>query len=139
MTHSSGGFRETILVVEDEPGILGLVQSILETAGFRVLTARNAEEAKAVAEGFPKTVHLLLTDVMMPDVSGPELADELKKLRPEMEVILMSGHADGAIHVRNRCWRFLRKPFVSSVLLAEVTDTLAGERVDCGRMRDNRG
>ena len=128
MTQSPQELRETILVVDDEPAILTLVQSILEGADFRVLLARSANDAKLVAEGFPGTVHLLLTDVMMPDGSGSELATHLTEQRPDMGVILMSGHADRGILGQNHDWYFLKKPFLSSALLALLSDILRSER-----------
>jgi two-component system, cell cycle sensor histidine kinase and response regulator CckA len=124
VSQSSQGNRETILVVEDEPAILMLVRSILEGAGFRVLAARSANEARLVAEGFPRTIHLLLTDVIMPGGSGPELATHLKEQRPDMGVILMSGHADRGILGQNHDWYFLKKPFLSSALLILSNDVL---------------
>jgi two-component system, cell cycle sensor histidine kinase and response regulator CckA len=84
------GTLETILLVEDDPAILKIVKLILEEAGFGVLPACSANQARLIAEGFPRTIHLLLSDVMMPDVSGPELATDLKQHRAEMRVMLMS-------------------------------------------------
>ena len=63
--------RETILVVEDDSAILKMVKLIPERAGFEVLSAGFANQARLIAEGFPRPIHLLLSDVMMPDVSGP--------------------------------------------------------------------
>jgi two-component system, cell cycle sensor histidine kinase and response regulator CckA len=78
----------------------------------------------ASAEGFPRAIHLLLSDVMMPDVSGPELASALKENRPEMRVMLMSGFADGAMLILNHGWHFIAKPFLASALLVRVSDVL---------------
>ena len=89
--------RETILVVEDDSAILNRVKLILERAGFEVLSAGSANQARFITEGFPRPIHLLLSDVMMPDVSGPESAKALKQDRPDMRVMLMSGFADGAV------------------------------------------
>ncbi len=116
--------RETILVVEDDSAILNMVKLILEGAGFEVLSAGSANQARLIAEGFPRPIHLLLSDVMMPDVSGPELAKALKQDRPDMRVMLMSGFADGAILVLNHGWHFIAKPFLASALLARANDVL---------------
>lgn len=74
--------RETILVVEDDSAILNRVKLILERAGFEVLSAGSANQARLIAEGFPRPIHLLLSDVMMPDVSGPESAKSLEAGSP---------------------------------------------------------
>ena len=115
---------ETILVVEDDAAILRLVQVILEEAGFEVLAASSAEKAMRVAAQFSRTIHLLLSDVMMPDMCGPDLADVLKQRRPEMRVMLMSGYADGAMLVLNHGWHFIQKPFLPTALRGRVTDVL---------------
>jgi two-component system cell cycle sensor histidine kinase/response regulator CckA len=122
----------TILVVEDDAAILKLVQAILEGAGFEVLVASSADKAKAVAADFSRTIHLLLSDVMMPDMCGPELADLLKQRRAEMRVMLMSGYADGAMLMLNHGWHFIRKPFVPAALLSRVNDVLRTEVRDQG-------
>ena len=119
-----GEVPETILVVEDDPDILTLVQTILEGAGFEVLAASSVENATRVEAQFARTIHLLLSDVMMPDMCGPDLADTLKRRRPEMRVMLMSGYADGAMLVLNHGWHFIQKPFLPSALLDTVIDVL---------------
>ena len=124
MTQPSKPSLKTILLVEDDPAILKMVKLIFEEAGFRVLSAGSAHQARLTAEGFPESIHLLLSDVMMPDVSGPELATALKQQRPEMRVMLMSGFADGAMLVLNHGWHFIAKPFLASELLARVNDAL---------------
>ena len=119
-----GKVAETILVVEDDAAILRLVQIILEGGGFEVLVASSAKKAIRVEADFSRTIHLLLSDVMMPDMCGPDLADVLKQRRPEMRVMLMSGYADGAMLVLNHGWHFIRKPFLPTALLDSVTDVL---------------
>ena len=116
--------RETILVVEDDSAILKMVKLILERAGFEVLSTGSTNQARLIAEGFPRPIHLLLSDVMMPDVSGPELAKALKQDRPEMRVMLMSSFVDGAMLVLNHGWHFIAKPFLASALLARANDVL---------------
>jgi DNA-binding NtrC family response regulator len=115
---------ETILVVEDDAAILGLVRVILEEGGFEVLGASSAKAARRVEADFSRTIHLLLSDVMMPDMCGPDLAEVLKQRRPEMRVMLMSGYADGDMLVLNHGWHFIRKPFVPTALLGKVTEIL---------------
>ena len=115
---------QTILVVEDDASILRLVQLILEGDGFEVLGASSAKNALQVEAHFPRTIHLLLSDIMMPDMCGPELADALKQLRPQMRVMLMSGYADGAMLVLNHGWHFIQKPFLPTALADRVNDAL---------------
>lgn len=124
MTQPSQTTLQTILAVEDDPAILKMVKLIIEEAGYGVLSAGSANQARLIEEGFPHPIHLLLSDVMMPDVSGPELANALKQNRPEMRVMLMSGFADGAMLVLNHGWHFIAKPFLPSALLARVNEVL---------------
>jgi two-component system, cell cycle sensor histidine kinase and response regulator CckA len=115
---------ETILVVENDAAILKLVQVILADASFEVLVASSANDAIRVEAGFSGTIHLLLSDIMMPDMCGPDLAAALKQRRPEMRVMLMSGYADGTMLVLNHGWHFIQKPFLPSALVGRVTDVL---------------
>ena len=98
--------------------------AILENAGFRVLTAVNSTEAIRIESGFGDTIHLLLSDVMMPDMSGPVISKLLKKHRPEMRVMLMSGYPDGDMLFLNYGWHFIEKPFVAAKLVERVNDVL---------------
>ena len=123
---------QTILVVEDDASILKLVQLILEGDGFEVLGVSSAKKALQVEALFPRTIHLLLSDIMMPDMCGPELADALKQLRPKMRVMLMSGYADGAMLVLNHGWHFIRKPFLATALVGRVHEVLRSEICDQG-------
>ena len=122
---------KTILVVEDNASLLDLVQTILKEAAFTVLTAATAGEAIGFA-GHTKTVDLLLSDVVMPDVSGPDLALKLKDSWPEMRVILMSGYPGGEILVLNYGWHFIRKPFVPVQLVAKINEVLDSDTRDQG-------
>jgi len=122
-----GGIKpETILVVEGTPIVLKVVTRILKRAGFTVLSASTASEAGQIVANFPEKIHVLLSDVEMPDIAGPDLAIKLKAVRPELRVILMSGHADGALLILNYGWHFIRKPFLADMLVATVKDVLTG-------------
>src|SRR5689334_6070253 len=99
---------KTILLVEDTVPLLRAVQTILEEAGFTVLAAAGATEAMRLAE-HAKVIDLLLSDVMMPEISGPDLATKLKQSRPGMRVILMSGYAGRGMLVLNHGWHFIQK------------------------------
>src|ERR1041385_2902478 len=121
-----GAVPETILVVEDHAIVLRVVTRILKRAGYTVLSAINSAEAGEFAANYPGTIHLLISDVEMPDIAGPDLAVKLKEIRPKLRVILMSGHADGALLVLNYGWHFIRKPFLAAMLVATVKDVLLG-------------
>lgn len=118
--------RKTIPVVEDSPPMLALVLEILERADFAVLAAANAGEAIDIAERV-KVIDLLLSDVMMPDMSGPALAAKLKELRRDMHVILMSGYAGGEMLVLNHGWHFIQKPFFPVQLVEKINEALSSE------------
>ena len=112
--------------MEDSAPILAVVLAILERADFIVLAATNAGEAINIAERV-KAIDLLLSDVMMPDMSGPALAAKLKELRREMRVILMSGYAGGEMLVLNHGWHFIQKPFLPVQLVAKINEVLSSE------------
>jgi CheY-like chemotaxis protein len=84
---------ETILLVDDEPDVCHLARDILEAKGYRILEAGGADEARRIAQSHAEPIHLLLTDVMMPGMSGHELAAQLRPERLDMKVLYMSGFA----------------------------------------------
>src|SRR6266498_3120647 len=89
---SRGG--ETVLVVDDEAAVRSAVREILQPTGYLVLEAGSGEEALRICAGQEGPIHLLLTDVMMPGMSGPEVAQRLARMRPGMRVLYMSGYSD---------------------------------------------
>jgi CheY-like chemotaxis protein len=101
---------ETILVVEDQPATAQITRILLESWGYRVLEAHNACEALQVFGQHAEEIRLLLTDVIMPDVSGPQLADQLQRLRPDLCVVFMSGYPSDELARRANA-EFLPKPF----------------------------
>ena len=86
-----------MLLVEDENGVRKLVRHMLEELGFHVLEASSGPEAIEICSRYPDPVHLLLSDVVMPRMSGRELADRLQLIRPEMKVLYMSGYVNDAV------------------------------------------
>ena len=118
---------ETILLVEDERAVRELVVSTLERYGYTVLAAGDAAEATQLAQQHERRIHLLLTDVVMPKVSGRQLVERLTPLRPEMKVLYMSGYTDDAIvrhGVLDPGTAFLQKPFNAADLTRRVLQVL---------------
>ena len=106
--------NEVILIVEDNVAVRSVLCRVLKDVGYSVLDASDAAQASAICETYDKRIHLLLTDVVMPGVSGPELAEELTQKRPEMKVLFMSGYSGTAVtgHGSARDGvQFLQKPF----------------------------
>ena len=123
----SVGGTETILLVEDEEQVRQLARRVLEREGYTVLTATDAESATALADRHPGHIHLLITDVHLPRVSGRELAARLGIHRPAIKVLYVSGTADGSL-ARHRMLEpgtvFLEKPFSLDRLLRAVRRAL---------------
>jgi CheY-like chemotaxis protein len=118
---------ETILLVDDEPQVRGFVRRALEEHGYRILEAGVVDEALALGASYPGQIHLLLTDVVLPGMSGPQLAARLAPLRPEMRILYMTGYADDAIvhrGVLSAGQSLLVKPFTSLGLAHEVKKAL---------------
>ncbi len=123
------GRGETILLVEDAQRVRAVVREILEMSGYVVLEARHGAEALEISNRHAGTIHLLVTDVVMPQMSGRELAQRLATLRPELKVLYMSGYTDDAI-VRHGVLAsgiaFLSKPFTPDALALKVREVLDG-------------
>jgi signal transduction histidine kinase/CheY-like chemotaxis protein len=118
---------ETILVVEDEPAILAVTRSGLEKLGHHVLQATSPREGFRLVERYPGLIHLLITDVVMPEVSGPELAKQVQAISPETRVLYVSGYTPNMIVKRGVLQpdvNFLPKPFSRSQLGRKVRDVL---------------
>jgi two-component system, cell cycle sensor histidine kinase and response regulator CckA len=118
---------ETVLLVEDEEQVRTIVLSILRRQGYRVIPAQHAGEALLLCEQHPGPIDLLLTDVVMPQMSGPQLAKRLASTRPEMKVLYMSGYTDDSI-VRHGVLEtgvaFLQKPVTPASLAKRVREVL---------------
>jgi two-component system cell cycle sensor histidine kinase/response regulator CckA len=117
---------ETVLLVEDEDAVRALARDVLRRHRYVVLEARHGIEALRIAEDHPGDIHLLITDVVMPHMSGLELADRLAAVRPAMKKLLMSGYSDHAlVHDQLRGGStFLQKPFTPDVLARKVRSIL---------------
>ena len=118
---------ETLLVVEDEDGVRELMQTWLESHGYRVLAAGNGVEALALCEAHPGPIDLVVADMVMPAMGGPVLVRRLKPSRPGLKVMFISGYADatpGDRDVFDEPTLFLQKPFALSALVDKVRDAL---------------
>ena len=118
---------ETLLLAEDDPLLLPLARALLAKLGYRILDARDAAEALAVARAHEGHIHLLVSDVVMPGGGGFQLATQLQAERPTMRVLYMSGYTDEAV-VRHglleRGLNYLQKPFTPAVLARRIRDVL---------------
>jgi PAS domain S-box-containing protein len=117
------GGKETVLVVEDMTQVRNLAVVALKACGYHVVQAGNAEEALALCERESGPIHLVLTDVVMPGLNGPELAKRLESLRPGIKVLLMSGYTDNAIShdgAPGERLDFIQKPFSAEGLARKV-------------------
>ncbi|HWC15825.1 MAG TPA: PAS domain S-box protein [Terriglobales bacterium] len=120
---------ETVLLVEDEDGVRALMRQVLHKHGYNVLESRHGGEALLMCERHQGKIDLLLTDVVLEQMSGRELAERLLKVRPEMKVLYVSGYADDAIvhhGVLNAGMAFLQKPFTTEALARKIRYVLDG-------------
>ena len=119
--------HETVLLVEDEDGVRDLIQELLQENGYTVISARNGREALHSFLTASRPIDLLITDVVMPEMGGPELSRKLREIRPSLRVLFTSGYADNAV-VNNGSIdpdaHFLQKPFSPSTLTLKVRDAL---------------
>ncbi|HEV8128592.1 MAG TPA: PAS domain S-box protein [Candidatus Eisenbacteria bacterium] len=121
------GGTETILVVEDDEMIRSLIRDILESTGYRVLVADDPDQGMKLIGEQQDEIHLLLTDLILPGMSGRELVDRVTKEKPEMRVLFMSGYSDEAVArhgILEPGLAFLQKPFSRDALVRKVRDVL---------------
>lgn len=124
---SLAGGLETVLVVEDEPLVRAFATQSLRERGYTVLEASNGVDALRVAEEYSGNIHLLLTDVVMPQMGGKALAERLSQMRPALKVLYTSGYTDNAIvhhGTLDAGVSFLQKPYTSSSLARRVREVL---------------
>ena len=131
---------QTILLVEDEESVRQITRHVLESVGYLVLEASSPEQAIDIFRRFEGAINLLLTDVVMPNMSGAQLATRLKEMRPGLATMFMSGYArstDVCRHFESSDW-WIQKPFSTATLLARVAEAIslpAGARESVAEMR----
>ena len=126
---ASGSGGETILLIEDEPLVRELALEVLSSRSYQVLTARDGEEALSIARAHPTEIHLTVTDVVLPAMSGKEVARRLRETRPGLKVLFMSGYAEEQVVHRGVVEEdvaFLAKPFTPAALSEKVRLVLRG-------------
>ena len=124
---------EPVLLVEDEPAVRAVATRVLREAGYTVFEAASGPAAVAVAERETRRIDVLVTDVIMPRMSGRELADRLLARRPELKVLYVSGYTDDSIlhhGVLEPGMFFLEKPFAAEALLRKVRQVLDSQAVN---------
>ncbi len=120
---------ETVLLVEDEEEVRELASGFLTSAGYRVVTAQDGAEALEIAHRLRETIHLLVTDVVMPNMSGPDLVKRLKRLLPDLKIVYMSGYIEQNEDCKELLEKefYLQKPFSRDTLLRQVSDAFTNE------------
>jgi two-component system, cell cycle sensor histidine kinase and response regulator CckA len=121
---------ETILLVEDDEMVRTLVRETLERNGYKILDAAGPIEARRIADQYRQPIQLLITDVVMPKVSGRDLADQLTRRRPDLKVLYMSGYTDNAVlnnGILQKEVAFLQKPFTPLALTDKVREVLESD------------
>ena len=121
----------TILVIDDEPDVLRLVEAILNEQGYQVVTAKGSDNAIRTFDRMPKKPDLVLTDVVMPGMSGPMLVDHLLQTVPNLRVLFMSGYDERQVvqkYVVEKGFALIPKPFTLQKLAATVKDVLDADR-----------
>jgi two-component system cell cycle sensor histidine kinase/response regulator CckA len=149
MADLPSGKLETILVVDDDESIRAQVTSILQRANYRVLSSDNGAAAIKLSQETSERIDLLLSDVDLRQISGPDLGETLKKTRPDMHVMLMSGGSDGNgnLLVLNYGWAYIQKTLVAAKLVEMVKDVLCtpnrsqagGQQFDTRKDVDHKG
>jgi two-component system cell cycle sensor histidine kinase/response regulator CckA len=127
ISHQAIGGSETVLLVEDEDSVRQLVRETLESRGYHLLEAANGKDALALAAAYPDPIHLVITDVVMPGLSGHELAQQLLAARPTLKVLYLSGYAQEAFSTPAAAEAqktFLQKPFTLQSLTRKVREIL---------------
>jgi CheY-like chemotaxis protein len=127
ISRAAGGGTETVLVVEDQEEVRQFAAQVLRSRGYEVLEAPGGKEALVISEHHPGRIHLMLTDVVMPGMTGVDLAETIGPLRPDMKVLYMSGYTNNTVAHRGMDSgdsAYLPKPFSPEILSSRVRETL---------------
>jgi two-component system, cell cycle sensor histidine kinase and response regulator CckA len=124
LTAPAGMRSSTILLAEDEQGVRTFLEMALRRAGHTVITSQSGSDAVAAGKNTPESIDLLITDVVMPGLSGPQVADQLRRLHPNMRVLFLSGHSALPDNVTSEPGAFLQKPFTVETLMSKVRERL---------------
>ena len=127
MSRTESAREETLLIVENEAAIRNLLQMAFRRDGYSVLTAESAHEALAIVRDHIGAIDLVITDVMMPDMGGPELVKHLQSLRPQTRTLFISGYTDATLGdhgIVSGDVNFMQKPFSPRVIAQRVRDIL---------------
>ncbi len=116
--------EKTILFADDDGSVQKFVSALLCKSGYKVITARDGKDALQKARDFGGIIHMLLSDVEMPGMTGIELAIQLNRERPDTKILLISG-LDSGMLVLNNGWQFLPKPFMADMLRDRIRDFLS--------------
>ncbi|KAB2890659.1 MAG: response regulator [Desulfobulbaceae bacterium] len=122
---SSDGRGQTVLIVEDDEAILKMTEHMLQNLGYTVLSASSPGKALSIASEHPSTLELLLSDVIMPEMNGLELADKVITLHPRIKCLFMSGYSDNVIagkELAERKLHLINKPFTAKKLAAKIDE-----------------
>ena len=120
---NADGLPKQVLIAEDEPVVRLLLQRLLKSWGYRTLSASNGKQAVEMAQQHDGEIDVLLSDITMPEMSGPELAEKLTEQRPFLKVILMSGYSQAQVALR-RGWKFVQKPFKPETIKKAIETSL---------------
>lgn len=125
------GSKGVVLLVEDETAVREITAQVLESGGYRVLQAGGAGDALRVAATHPGSIDLLLTDVVMPDTNGIDLAEQIRELRPDVVTVFMSGYAQADIlrKAASASAMHIQKPFTVTSLLTRTAEALAADTI----------
>lgn len=126
LKHQSGGM-ETVLLVEDNELVRPLICRMLKIHNYKVLEAANGEEALKIIKSFKDTIHILITDILMPGIDGVELSKKVRDVRPDTKMLFISGYTADSIprnDITNSDIPFLQKPFTSIGLASKVKEIM---------------
>ena len=125
--YAEEGGKETILIVEDNPEVLNLTKTMLAKLGYKTVTSENGKQASTILETHPGEIHLMLSDLVLPDTTGIDLVTKCQALRPHIKIVLMSGYPSGMLKQNPgmvRSAQIIQKPFTLNTLAASIRTAL---------------